>query len=296
MLASCDTGQVRCRNFTSRISSRGGEKKMNGRANPRPTVLHYALGRFVYNIEGQTSQLLPVMRPILTAERGRRDRRGVLWLPRAPSSSYVDGCATPYAKVQWVRGAFFCSCSVHMAYRSAPCRAVSSCVHALVLQEVITARKRLAAFTYEGCQKKDKTRHRPESVVEYVKKGGKCGLRGWGTYVRFSCVWSDITCRLRCSARAKLLEQPGTAQMCVRSRASSGSGTLRPRLFLIKCGTGAGGGMRLRGVVSWVFRSGEGWRSMTGLVPAVGGGEYFSSIFAVPTFFFAVAAAADVSL
>jgi hypothetical protein len=180
MLASCDTGQVRCRNFTSRISSRGGEKKMNGRANPRPTVLHYALGRFVYNIEGQTSQLLPVMRPILTAERGRRDRRGVLWLPRAPSSSYVDGCATPYAKVQWVRGAFFCSCSVHMAYRSAPCRAVSSCVHALVLQEVITARKRLAAFTYEGFLVRVERYHVP---LEVLSAGEAFGATRNGTDV-----------------------------------------------------------------------------------------------------------------
>jgi hypothetical protein len=87
--------------------------------------------------------------------------------------------------------------------------------------------------------------------------------------------------------------------MCVRSRASSGSGTLRPRLFFIRCGTGEGGGTRLRGPVRWVFRC-SGERSTTGPAPAVGGGEYFSSIFATPTtttFPFPVAAAArDVSL
>src|SRR6266403_1622523 len=115
-------------------------------------------------------------------------------------------------------------------------------------------------------------------------------------YVRFSCVCRDITCRLRCSARAKLFEQPGTAQMCVRSRASSGSGTLLPRLFLIRCGTGAGGGTRLRGPPRWVFRcSGEGLRSwsMTELVPVFGGGESFPSNFAMPTTttFFPTAAA-----
>jgi hypothetical protein len=82
--------------------------------------------------------------------------------------------------------------------------------------------------------------------------------------------------------------------MCVRSRASSGSGTLRPRLFLIRCGTGAGSGTRLRGPVRWAFRcSGEDLRSTTGLAPAVDG-ESFPSIFATPTtmtFLFPVEAA-----
>ena len=88
--------------------------------------------------------------------------------------------------------------------------------------------------------------------------------------------------------------------MCARSRASSGSGTRRPRLFLIRCGTGAGGGTRLRGPVRWVFRcSGEGLRSTTGLAPGVGGNDSVPSTFATPTtttFPFPVAAAAtDVS-
>ena len=58
--------------------------------------------------------------------------------------------------------------------------------------------------------------------------------------------------------------------------------------------------MRFRGTVRWGFRSGGKLPSMPGLVPAVGGGGSFSSIFATPmttTFFFpATAAAADVSL
>ena len=184
-------------------------------------------------------------------------------------------------------------------------------VYALVLHEVITARKRLATFTYESCKKKKaEQKYKRHLYISYVVQFKKKGGRGKGggcvspqveMYVRFSCVCNDITCRLRCSARAKLLEQPGTAQICARSRASSGSGTLRPRLFLIRCGTGAGGGIRLRGPVRWGFRcSGEDLRSKTGLAPAVGGGEYFSSIFATPTttnFPFPVAGAeTDVSL
>ena len=151
-------------------------------------------------------------------------------------------------------------------------------------------------------QNRTKTQHvTPYQFVVQCKKGERGTRRSpggkVGLYVRFSYVCNDITCRLRCSARAKLLEQPGTAQMCVRSRASSGSGTLRPRLFLIRCGTGAGGGTRLRGPVRWVFRcSGEGLRSTTGLAPAVGGGESFSSNFATPTAFPVAAAATDVSL
>ena len=48
---------------------------------------------------------------------------------------------------------FFGSCSLHTAYRSAPYWVLSSRVYALVLHEVITARKRLATFTYESCKK-----------------------------------------------------------------------------------------------------------------------------------------------
>jgi len=55
--------------------------------------------------------------------------------------------------------------------------------------------------------------------------------------------------------------------------------------------------MRFRGAVRWVFRSGEGLLSTTGLVPAVGSGKSFSTIFATPmTTTFFVAGGADVSL
>jgi hypothetical protein len=108
------------------------------------------------------------------------------------------------------------------------------------------------------------------------------------THVRFSCVCSEITCRFKCSARAKLFEQPGTPQTCVRSRASSGSGTRRPRLFLIRCGTGTGGGMRLRCAACSALRFGEGTMMMTGPVLALGGdgvlrSEVGSNFFAAPT-------------
>jgi hypothetical protein len=46
--------------------------------------------------------------------------------------------------------------------------------------------------------------------------------------------------------------------MCVRSCAPSESGTLRPRLFLIRCGTGTGGGIRLRCAARAIFGSGSG--------------------------------------
>jgi hypothetical protein len=80
--------------------------------------------------------------------------------------------------------------------------------------------------------------------------------------VRFSYVCNDSTCRLRCSARAKLLEQPGTVQTCVRSCVPSESGTLRPRLFFIRCGTGMGGGIRLRCDAWALFGSGSGVTDM----------------------------------
>ena len=49
---------------------------------------------------------------------------------------------------------FFGSRSAHTARRSAPSWVLSSRVYALVLHKVITARKRLATFTYESCKKK----------------------------------------------------------------------------------------------------------------------------------------------
>jgi hypothetical protein len=55
--------------------------------------------------------------------------------------------------------------------------------------------------------------------------------------------------------------------MCVRSCVPSESGTLRPRLFFIRCGTGTGGGIRLRCVARALFGSASG---VTDMAPETG--------------------------
>jgi hypothetical protein len=103
------------------------------------------------NIIGVTA--LPVMRTVLTIARGRQVRRSIL-CPSCSSSLRHERLGHTIREATVVEGApFFGYCSVHTAYRSAPRWVLSSRVHALVLHKVITARKRLATFTYESCKK-----------------------------------------------------------------------------------------------------------------------------------------------
>jgi len=101
------------------------------------------------NIIGVTA--LPVMRPVLTIAQGRQVHRSVLCPSCSSSLRHESDWATPqHTRSSVVEGApFFGSWSAHTAYRSAPPWVLSSRVHALVLHKVITARKRLATFTYE---------------------------------------------------------------------------------------------------------------------------------------------------
>ena len=82
-----------------------------------------------------------------------------------------------------------------------------------------------------------------------------------GMRSRFSCVWIDRTCRLRCSLLLKHFAHPSTLQMYARAESGgdvggvegegaggeSTVGTFRPRLCLVRFGTGRGGATRAHG-------------------------------------------------
>jgi len=64
----------------------------------------------------------------------------------------------------------------------------------------------------------------------------------------FSLVWMDRTCRFRCSPRAKHLSHPSTVHLYILmffctppcTMNTGAVGTLRPRDFLVRFGTGTG--------------------------------------------------------
>jgi len=73
-------------------------------------------------------------------------------------------------------------------------------------------------------------------------------------FLRFSWVWMDRICRLRCSPRLKHLPQPSTLHTYIRlfftsigASIASRVGTRRPLLFFVKLGTGTGSIARERG-------------------------------------------------
>lgn len=127
------------------------------------TQFGYSIGS---NVVGVTA--LPVMRPVLIIARGVDKSVEVFFSPLA--LRYVTRVTGPHHTRSYSgRGcALFDSCSVHTAYRSAPSWVLSSRVHALVLHEVITARKSLATFTYESCKKINRTKTQRAAPYQFV--------------------------------------------------------------------------------------------------------------------------------